>query len=88
MFRSKNRPLFTESVSKKNVEKNLFWRACAARTKKLKKQKKTKLFFFFLFYHLKVFVLKSSTVVHVACSLAICQLSQELIARLHKWRRM
>jgi len=87
MFRSKNRRLFRESVSKKNVEKNLFWRACAARTKKLKKQKKTKLSFF-RFYHLKVFVLKSSTVVHAACSLAYCQLSQQLIAQLHKWRRM
>jgi len=46
MFRSKNRRLFRESVSKKNVEKILFWRACAARTKKVKKQKKNKIIFF------------------------------------------
>jgi len=87
MFRSKNRPLFTESVSKKNVEKNLFWRACAARTKKLKKQKKTKLSFSFLLPSESICA-ESSTVMHAACSLAICQLSQELIAQLHKWRRM
>jgi len=68
-------------VSKKNVEKILFWRACAARTKKVKKLKKTN-YHFLLFYHLKVFVLKSSTVMHAACSLACCQLFQQLIAQL------
>jgi len=68
------------------LKKFILARMCRS-NKKIEKTKKTKLSFF-RFYHLKVFVLKSSTVVHAACSLAYCQLSQQLIAQLHKWRRM
>jgi len=58
--------------------KKFYFGAHVPLDKKSEKTKKKQNYHFLLFYHLKVFVLKSSTVVHAACNLACCQLSQQL----------